>query len=83
MNVDHQLRAVAANIRERRTSLQLSQVYMAEQLKVTQNAYSKMEMAKTKLSVERLYEIAEILNIQPKHLMTTNVVTMHPRRKVG
>jgi DNA-binding XRE family transcriptional regulator len=68
MNVDAQLQAVAANIKQRRTSLRLSQMYMAARLNVTQNAYSKMEMAKTKLSVQRLYEIAEILNIQPGQL---------------
>lgn len=83
MNVDNQLKAVATNIREQRLSLNLSQVYMAKQLKVTQNAYSKMEMAKTKLSVERLYEIAAILNIAPDKLITTNIVTIYPRQKAS
>ena len=78
MNVNTQLKAVANNIKERRTRLHLSQTYMAQTLKITQNAYSKMETAKTKLSVERLYEIADILNIQPKKLIASNVITMHP-----
>jgi transcriptional regulator with XRE-family HTH domain len=69
MTVDAQLLAVAANIRQRRTSLRLSQVSMAAQLKVTQNAYSKIEMAKTRLSLQRLYEIAEILDVPPEKLI--------------
>jgi transcriptional regulator with XRE-family HTH domain len=83
MNVDDQLKAVANNIRERRTSLHLSQNYMAQALKVTQNSYSKIETAKTKISVERLYQIAEILHVQPKQLIASNVIVMHPHRKVG
>ncbi|MFD2148414.1 helix-turn-helix domain-containing protein [Mucilaginibacter antarcticus] len=65
MNVDTHLRAVAANIKDRRTAMRLSQVDMAKELNVTQNAYSKMEMSKTKLTIERLYKIAEVLDIAP------------------
>jgi transcriptional regulator with XRE-family HTH domain len=83
MNVNNQLKAVADNIRERRTCLRLSQTYMAQTLKITQNAYSKMETAKTKLSLERLYEIAGILDIQPKQLITSNIIAMHPHKQVG
>jgi transcriptional regulator with XRE-family HTH domain len=83
MNVTPQLKVVASNIRERRTHLRLSQTYMAQTLKITQNAYSKIETAKTKMSLERLYEIAEILNIQAKQLITGNVIAMNQHRKVG
>jgi transcriptional regulator with XRE-family HTH domain len=83
MNVDSQLKAVADNIRERRISLQLSQVDMASRLKVTQNAYSKMEMAKTKISLQRLYQIAEILGVDAVKLMASNIVSMHQRRRAS
>lgn len=83
MNVDAQLQAVAANIKGRRAELRISQTQMATMLSITQNAYSKIEMAKTKMSVERLYEIAEILKISPRYLMTVNVITMHPTKKAS
>jgi transcriptional regulator with XRE-family HTH domain len=80
MNVDAQLQAVAANIKHRRTSLQLSQKQMASRLKVTQNAYSKIEMAKTKLSLERLYEIAEIFDIAPGELIGVTLLPVSSYR---
>ena len=83
MNVDAQLRAVAANIKSRRNQLRISQMQMADLLNITQNAYSKIEMTKTKMSVERLYEIAGILNISPTELVSINVTTMHPAKKAS
>ncbi|GAA4098607.1 helix-turn-helix transcriptional regulator [Mucilaginibacter panaciglaebae] len=83
MNVDAQLRAVATNIKSRRTQLRISQTQMANLLNITQNAYSKIEMSKTKMSVERLYQIAEILSISPAELITVTVVTMHPAKKAS
>jgi transcriptional regulator with XRE-family HTH domain len=83
MNVDTQLQAVAANIKGRRNELRLSQMQMAEMLGITQNAYSKIEMAKTKMSVHRLYEIAEILKVSARDLMTINILTMHPAKKAS
>lgn len=83
MNVDAQLQAVAANIKSRRINLHLSQMQVANMLNITQNAYSKIEMAKTKMSVERLYEIAEVLKISAQELMTINLLTMHPAKKAS
>lgn len=82
MNVDAQLKAVANNIKERRTRLRLSQYQMAQTLKITQNAYSKIETARTKMSLARLYEIAGILNVQPKQLIVPTVITMQSHRQV-
>jgi transcriptional regulator with XRE-family HTH domain len=75
MNIAGQLKAVAANIKDRRLDLNFSQTYVAERLKVTQNAYSKMEIGKTKMSVERLYEIANVLETSPRQLI--NAATLH------
>lgn len=71
MNIASQLKAVAANIKDRRLNLNLSQTYVAQKLNVTQNAYSKMEIGKTKMSVERLYEIASVLETSPRQLIST------------
>lgn len=40
-----------------------TQEYMAEKLHISQNSYSKLERGYTCLTVKRLYEIAEILEI--------------------
>ncbi|MFD2873545.1 helix-turn-helix domain-containing protein [Mucilaginibacter ximonensis] len=83
MNVDAKLNAVAANVKKRRNELRVSQMQMADMLNITQNAYSKIEMAKTKMSVERLYEIADILKVSVADLMTVNAATMHPAKQVA
>ena len=74
MNIAGQLKAVSANIKDRRLDLNFSQTYVAERLKVTQNAYSKMEIGKTKMSVERLYEIANVLETSPGQLINAPVL---------
>lgn len=42
---------------------------MAHELDISQVAYSKIEKRDTKLSVERLYKIAEILNVKVEILL--------------
>jgi transcriptional regulator with XRE-family HTH domain len=74
MSIAGQLKAVSANIKDRRLDLNFSQTYVAERLKVTQNAYSKMEIGKTKMSVERLYEIANVLETSPGQLISAPVL---------
>lgn len=50
------------NIRTIRESLGYSQEYMALKLGIGQNGYSKIELGYTRITVERLFEIAKILN---------------------
>ena len=63
------IKEIAANIRHKREYRNYTQEYLALKLNISQNAYSKMEMAKTKLSLQRLYEIADILDIPPGELL--------------
>ena len=42
---------------------------MAHQLEISQSAYSKLEKNETKLTVERLYKLAEILEITVGELL--------------
>ena len=58
------------NIRTTREGLGYSQEYMAMKLGIGQNGYSKIELGYTRITVERLYEIARILN--------TDVFTLLP-----
>lgn len=52
---------IADNIRRLRESLYYSQEYMGLKLGIGQNAYSKIELGKCKLTVERLLGIANVL----------------------
>ena len=60
---------VALNIRSCRESRGYSQDYMAEMLHICQSSYANIELGKTSLSLERLMQIAEILNADVYSLM--------------
>lgn len=47
-----------------------SQDYMAEKLGVAQNTYSKIETNQSKLSVETMKKIADVLEISPTDIMS-------------
>ena len=49
------------NIRTIREKLGYSQEYMAMKLGIGQNGYSKIELGYTRITVDRLFEIAKIL----------------------
>ncbi len=51
-------------IKDIRLSKGYSHEYMAFELGISQVAYSKIEKLETKLSVERLYKISEILEVK-------------------
>ncbi len=57
------------NIRIRRITLGYSQESMAFELGISQAAYSNLERDETKLTVQRVFDIAEILKISPYELM--------------
>jgi len=58
---DYKIKAVAATIRARREYRNYTQEYLAAKLSISQNAYSKIELGYTKITLERLFQIAEIL----------------------
>ncbi|MFT3823584.1 MAG: helix-turn-helix transcriptional regulator [Chitinophagaceae bacterium] len=53
---------IAAKIRALRRSKEYSQEYMALMLHISQNAYSRLENGKTPLTVDRLFDICNILS---------------------
>ncbi|HXH99197.1 MAG TPA: helix-turn-helix transcriptional regulator [Sphingobacteriaceae bacterium] len=57
-------------IRKYRIQKEFSQEYMASQLNICQEAYSKIELNKTELTVKRLYQIASILGIPIYELLS-------------
>jgi transcriptional regulator with XRE-family HTH domain len=56
------IKAIAANIRHRREYRNYTQEYLAAKLDISQNAYSKIELGYTKITVERLFQIADVLD---------------------
>ena len=53
------------NIRELKN---LTQEYVAERLDISQSAYSKIENGETKVSEEKLFQIAEVLEVKPEDI---------------
>ena len=71
------IKEIAANIRHKREYRNYTQEYLALKLSISQNAYSKIELGYTKITVERLFQIAEVLEfdvaelLQPINLKTS------------
>lgn len=63
------IKSVAANIRKIREEKNYTQEYLAAKLKISQNAYSKIELGYTKITLERLFQIAEVLETSPIELI--------------
>jgi len=68
--LEQKIRTVAVNIRKIRESKDYTQDYLAVKLSISQNAYSKIELGYTKITVERLFQIASILEVNPVDLIT-------------
>jgi transcriptional regulator with XRE-family HTH domain len=60
---------VGEKIRLQRLTKNFSQEYMAFMLNISQAAYSKIERGETVLTLPRIYEIAEILQVSPFSFM--------------
>ncbi|MFD2636626.1 helix-turn-helix domain-containing protein [Pedobacter mendelii] len=61
---------VAGNIRKIREYRDYTQDYLAAKLKISQNAYSKIELGYSKLTIDRMFQIASILEIEVTRLLT-------------
>jgi transcriptional regulator with XRE-family HTH domain len=62
-------RHIIAKIKSIRNQRQYSQDYLAAKMNITQNAYSKIELGKTQLSIPAFYKIAAILEVDAKDLL--------------
>ena len=63
MKPNAKAKAVANNIRRVREFRNYTQDYVARKIGISQNAYSKLELGLHKLSVERLFQIADVLDV--------------------
>ena len=66
------IKAIAANIRKTREKRNYTQEYLAYKLSISQNAYSKIELGYTKITLERLFQIADILEIDAIALLSSD-----------
>lgn len=57
------IKQVAANIRKIREYRNYTQEYLAAKLRISQNAYSKIELGYTRITVDRLFQVADILGV--------------------
>jgi transcriptional regulator with XRE-family HTH domain len=64
------IKQVAANIRKVREHRNYTQEYLAAKLHISQNAYSKIELGYTRITVERLFQIAEVLDVDPVEVIS-------------
>jgi transcriptional regulator with XRE-family HTH domain len=64
---------IANNIRNARIDRNYTQNYLAAKLKISQNAYSKIELGRTKVTVEKLLVIADVLNTDACDLINIKV----------
>ena len=66
-------KVVAKNIREVREYRKYSQDYLAAKLCISQNAYSKIELGHSKITLDRLFSIAVILEIEVRLLISLDL----------
>jgi transcriptional regulator with XRE-family HTH domain len=63
------MKDVGEKIRLQRLAKKYSQEYMAFMLDISQAAYSKIERDETELTIQRIFDIGEILEINPFTLL--------------
>jgi transcriptional regulator with XRE-family HTH domain len=71
-SIEAKIRSVALNIRKIREYKDYTQEYLAMKLGISQNAYSKIELAYTRITLERLIQIAQILEVDSVDLIKGN-----------
>jgi DNA-binding Xre family transcriptional regulator len=70
--LDLKPKIVAGNIRKIREHRNYTQDYLAAKLAISQNAYSKIELGYSKLTLDRLFQIAIILDVKVMDLISTD-----------
>ena len=62
-------KAIAGNIRKIRGFRNYTQDYLAAKLGISQNAYSKLELGYSKLTLERLFNVSTILDVDVMQIL--------------
>lgn len=64
-------KTIASNIRKLREYRDYTQDYLAAKLNISQNAYSKIELGYSRITLERLFIISAVLEVNPAELIST------------
>jgi len=81
--LNYKIKAIAANIRLKREYRNYTQEYLAAKLDISQNAYSKIELGYTKITVERLFQIADVLEFDVAELIDVEPSGVFKMAKAG
>jgi|688.fasta_scaffold1444578_1 transcriptional regulator with XRE-family HTH domain len=76
-------KAVSNSIKLLREAKGYSQSYMAQKLHVTQQAYSAMEITPENMSLKRLHDVADLLQVDVVTLLDIDINTQHNFNKQG
>ena len=68
---------VAQKIKKYREMRNYSQEYLASMIGISQPAYAKIEQGKTKITLQRLKDISEILQVEHFHLINGIKFSIH------
>ena len=63
---------IGQKIKKLRELKNLTQTHMAQQLGVTQSAYSKMELGESEVTYGKLEKISEVLEMKPEEVISFN-----------
>jgi transcriptional regulator with XRE-family HTH domain len=74
-------RLIGERIRQIRRNKDYSQQFMADELGISQNAYSKLESGKTPIYLDRLCEVSAILSISIYDLLEEAVALIDNGKK--
>jgi len=69
---DLKTKEVVSNIRKIREYRNYTQEYLAAKLKISQNAYSKIELGYSSITLSRLINIANILEVELVDLISSD-----------
>lgn len=69
--------AIAKNIRKHRELKGFSQEYMAHQLNVNQSTYAKMENSSTKITIDKLFSVAKLLETDVSEILDLKNQTIY------
>ena len=69
-----QMQSIATKIRKAREQKNYSQEYLASKIGISQNAYSKLELGYSKITLDRFFHIAMLLEIDIADLLNSQTI---------
>ena len=69
ITIPGRLQRINYNLKKHRKIKGYSQLYVASKLNVSQNAYSKLEMGVSRMTINNLFQIADIFDLNVNDLL--------------